>query len=291
VQTESIERCAVCLSTDIAELDPANALSTCKSCGFVFDSPRPTIDELVAFYSRPGQYEDWIEAQAARDEVWRRRVAKMLPYSQPGSLLDIGTGIGQFLVHARHHFDYVTGTEISTSAVDIARARYGLEILQGQVEQMQIDRRFDNVTMFHVLEHVPDPSRTIARCVELLQPGGALVIAVPNDLEAARQRVKRRLAKAGVPRYARGGPMALPRISLDGTMTEIHLSHFTVSSLRRLLERHGLAVVDHGLDPYSVAQDMRGVMDTLLRYSGEIALRVTGRNLYDAIWMVARKPA
>lgn len=291
MKTETVTQCQVCLSGDLRVLNESSALNECRRCGFVFDSPRPTADELVDFYSRPTQYDEWIDAQEVRDKVWRRRVAKMVPHSRPGSLLDVGTGIGQFLHHAREHFEQVTGTEVSTSAIKVAQDRYGLDVLEGQVEDMDIRRRFDNVTMFHVLEHVPDPARTIARSVELMEPDGRLFIAVPNELDAARQRVKRVLARAGFRRYAQLGPMALRRIVLDGSMEEIHLSHFTVATLRRLLERHGLQVVAHGLDPYSVATGKRGAMDKVLRVVGEAVSRATGRNVYDAIWMVARKPA
>jgi SAM-dependent methyltransferase len=290
MRTETVEACCVCLGDNVAVVDAANALNACADCGFVFDSPRPTVDELVAFYSRPTQYDDWIEAEQIRDQLWQQRVAKMRRSSRPGSLLDIGTGIGQFLHHAQPHFDYVTGTEVSSSAVKAAESRYGLKIMEGQVEELDITRRFDNITMFHVLEHVPDPSCTVARCVELLEPSGVLFIAVPNELDALRQRVKLVLAKAGVQRYAETGKLLLPRIVLDGSRAEIHLSHFTVSSLRLLLERHGLVVIENGLDPYSIAQGKRGVMDKILRRTGEAVVRATGRNVYDAIWMAARKP-
>jgi SAM-dependent methyltransferase len=270
----------------LSVLDAANALKVCDTCRFVFDSPRPTIDELIAFYSRPTQYDDWIEANEVRDHLWCTRLAKLLPQASKGSLLDIGAGIGQFLHHARSHFDPVAGTEVSSSAVKAAIENYGLEIMHGQVESLVIDQCFDNITMFHVLEHVPNPSDTIAQCVELLNPGGTLFIAVPNELDTARQHVKRGLARLGVKRYFRRGKMQLPRIVLDGSIDEIHLSHFTVSTLRRLLERHGLTVIDEGLDPYSVVQGARGAMDKILRLLGEVtALNRPGFDGGSLVWI------
>jgi SAM-dependent methyltransferase len=289
MRTETVDVCCVCLGNNLEVVDAENALNACLDCGFVFDSPRPTVGELVAFYSRPAKYDDWIDEERIRDRLWRRRVAKMRRRSRPGSLLDVGTGIGQFLHHAQPFFDEVTGSEVSRSAVEVAESRYGLKIIEGQIEDIDITKRFDNITMFHVLEHVPDPSSTIARCVELLAPEGVLFIAVPNELDAARQRVKVVLAQAGVQRYARTGKLLLPRIVLDGTRAEIHLSHFTASSLRVLLERHGLVVIENGVDPYSIAQGWRGVMDKILRFTGGVLVRVSGRNMYDAIWMAARK--
>jgi SAM-dependent methyltransferase len=291
METETVETCPVCLGTDFEVLDEATALNRCVACGFVFDSPRPTIEEIFAFYSRPVQYDEWLDDHAVRERLWNRRLRKVLRHSRSGSLLDVGAGIGQFLNTARPRFTEVTGTEVSESAVRIADERYGLTLMQGQVEEMELGRTFDNVTMFHVLEHVPDPNRTIDTCVDILAPDGRLFIAVPNEIEALKPWLKHRLGKAGLSRYAGQGIVDIPRITLDGSLGEIHLSHFTVSSLRRLLERHGLEVLDAGLDPYSVAQGPRGLIDKSLRVVGEAVHRTTGRNVYDAIWMVARKPA
>lgn len=180
---------------------------------------------------------------------------------------------------------------MSASAVQVAKERYGLTLIPGQIEMMDLGRTFDNITMFHVLEHVPDPGHTIATCVEILSPNGRLFIAVPNEIEALKPRLKHALGRAGLPKYAGRRVVDIPRITLDGSLGEIHLSHFTVSSLRLLLERHGLEVLDAGLDPYSVAQGSHGLLDKVLRVIGERVLRATGRNVYDAIWIAARKPA
>src|SRR5207248_9114315 len=67
--------------------------SRCGSCGYVFDNPRPTIDELVAFYSQPAKYDSWLHASKARDALWARRLKRLLPYKAAGNLLDVGTGI------------------------------------------------------------------------------------------------------------------------------------------------------------------------------------------------------
>lgn len=290
VRTEVIDQCLVCGGSALEVVDADNALKGCQTCGFVFDSPRPTVEALIDFYSKPGQYDDWLDAEAARDRLWRARVLKMMPTRRAGSLLDIGTGIGQFLDHAKPFFNPVYGTEVSSSAIEIARARYGLELYQGQLDDLVFDRKFDNITMFHVLEHVPHPADLVGRCVELLEPGGKLYIAVPNELKSILKTVKRSLGRLGVKRYAAMSPLNIQKICLDGSMGEIHLSHFDDDSLRLLLQRAGLVVVESGLDPYSVATGRRGIIDRSLLKIGESVMRLTGNNIYDAIWMVAVKP-
>ena len=107
-------------------------------------------------------------------------------------LLDVGTGIGQFLHHARPHFTDVQGTEVSASAVRVAQEKYGLKVHQGRVEEMGFPpESFNNITLFHVLEHVPDPADMVACCRNLLRADGVLAIAVPNDVLAWTSKLKK----------------------------------------------------------------------------------------------------
>lgn len=285
---EVVTSCLVCDSPRLSLLDPPNAIHRCATCGLLFSSPRPSAAEIIAYYSRSSQYDTWIDDRAVRDRLWQRRLAKVRRHSRPGSLLDVGAGIGQFLHHARPYFDYVTGTEVSSAAVALARDLYGIDLLWGQVETLAIPRSFDNITIFHVLEHVLAPQSLISRSVELLEPNGMLFIAVPDEVDAVRQRAKRTLARLGVKRFSKSG---LAAINLATNQPEIHLSHFTLTSLRLLLERNGLVVVEQGLDPYSISSGTKRLRDRLLMASSEVVLRTTRRNMYDAIWMVAQKRA
>jgi SAM-dependent methyltransferase len=289
MQPVIIDACLVCDNPFPDDADVKNALKACGRCGHVFDSPRPATADIVAFYSRSEQYDRWIDDARSRDRLWQRRVAKLRERCRPGSLLDVGAGIGQFLDHARYLFNEVFGTEVSSSAVDIAKERYHLSLSLGELSDISFDRAFDNITMFHVLEHVPDPKATLLRCATLLAPGGMLFIAVPNDIESLKQRAKVLLGRLRIERYAIQGRLALPKITLDGTMPEIHLSHFTTSSLSCLLEATGFEVVDSSIDPYSVAVGKQRLLDTVLRVTAAACFRVTRTNFYDAIWMVGRR--
>lgn len=289
MELEDIKACAVCLSNSLIDVDPDNRIRRCRDCGYVFDAPRPSAAEIISFYSRDNQYDSWLEGLESRDRLWQRRVAKLHRWRKAGSLLDVGTGIGQFLHHARPFFDEVLGTEVSTRAIELGRELYGLEIVQGSVENFPGDLQFDNITMFHVLEHVPNPRQALSRCAQLLRPGGILFLAVPNDVESAKQRTKIRLGKLGVRRYASQGRVALPQIILDGTASEIHLSHFTSATLTRLLAETGFSVCETSLDPYSLARGKARFADAFLRVTCGGILRVTKHNLYDTIWMVGRR--
>ena len=285
--SETVSACAVCLSRMIQQVDSECNLCRCSGCGYVFDSPRPCQQDIIAFYSRAEKYDSWVNEATARDALWRRRLKMLLPHCAPGNLLDIGAGIGQFLHHARPYFDEVSGTEISESAVRIAEQRYGLRILSGQVEDVKLpDASCDNVTLFHVLEHVPDPAKLVGKCHQLLRPGGVLAIAVPNDVLAWGSLAKRIGSKLRLPRFRKfSRVLGIPRA---GTSSEIHLSHFTPTVLRKLITNCGFAIVEEGIDPYYASTGLRRVADTLY-YAFHRALFLFGLNRYETIWLVARK--
>jgi len=285
-ELEILSQCSLCGSHTLVQIDQTNRMCRCGHCGYVFDNPRPTLQAIIAFYSQMGKYDSWLEEEGNRDQLWRRRLKILQRHRSSGSLLDVGTGTGQFLSIARESFT-VLGTEVSESAVRIAKNRYGLDVKQGQVEDIHFDTRFDVITLFHVLEHVPNPLSTLRRCRELLNSDGILVVAVPNDLVGSKAIVKRLLALAGIGRF-RGRRYGLGGIHLNESPTEIHLSHFTPSVLRRLVERSGLTAVCEGLDPYTAATGIRKTANDVHFAICSFILRFSGLNLYDTILVVAK---
>jgi ubiquinone/menaquinone biosynthesis C-methylase UbiE len=287
---ESLSACNVCGSDAIEQLDPECNLCRCRECGYVFDSPRPNQQEITSFYSRQGKYDSWLTDAAARDSLWKRRLKMLLRHRAPGNLLDVGSGIGQFLHHAQPYFTEVAGTEISASAVRIARERYGLEIQQGQIDELPMpDACFDNVTLFHVLEHVPDPAKLMRRCHRLLKPSGIAVIAVPNDVLAWGSGLKKlgnRMHLRPFQKFSR-----VVGISKAGTSREIHLSHFTPLVLRRLLTNAGFEIVEQGIDPYYAASGLWKLLHAVYYALHRVMFKLFRVNRYETIWMIARKNA
>lgn len=94
-----------------------------------------------------------------------------------GSLLDVGAGTGEFLKVAAESRWEVKGVEPNKKGIDLAREK-GIE-LYPQLEALE-GEVFDVITLWHVLEHIPNLEEVIEQLRKLLKPNGTLVIAVPN---------------------------------------------------------------------------------------------------------------
>ena len=289
INTEVVLVCSVCHSDRIKKVDSDFNFSRCDSCGYMFDSPRPSFAEISAFYSQAEKYDIWLNEERPRDMLWKRRLKKLLRSGASGRLLDIGAGYGQFLHHAQRYFSQVTGTEVSESAVALAKEKYGLALLAGQVEDLDLPpESFDTITLFHVLEHVPDPCLLINRCQSLMRLQGTLIIAVPNDILAWTSVIKKIGKRLGFRSFQKFSPKL--GISRAGASREIHLSHFTPAVLRRLLENCGLKVTEEFLDPYYVSSGLRLFLDSAYYAAHCLLYAVLKTNRYETIWMVACKP-
>lgn len=252
----------------------------CLACGYRFVAPRPSQAEIASSYSEPDFYDGWIEDDAGRTRMWSKRLDLLKRAGPNVRLLDIGAGIGTFLALARDRLGWkVTGTEVSTAAVDIARQRYGLDLMLGWADDLALPPgSFDLITLWHVLEHVPSPSRTLKLCHELLAPNGLLAIGVPNDDDARAWLVRTKASlrrKQPAPRYEALKPHG-----------EVHLSQFKSRVLKRALESHGFKVEVLTVDDQYARPDMRS--ETLIGAYRSIR-SLTGANFGQATFALARK--
>jgi 2-polyprenyl-3-methyl-5-hydroxy-6-metoxy-1,4-benzoquinol methylase len=270
--SETLVACDLCGGKDFAIRDAATRVMQCRRCGYRFTNPRPSQAEIAAAYSAPAQYDGWLAQDAGREIMWSRRWALVKQFAKGKRLLDVGAGIGTFLAHAHADGWDVTGTEISRSAIGIARERYGIALIEGQLEDIPTAGQFDLVTMWHVLEHLPSPSHAVTQCRDLLKTGGLMVVAVPNDSDA-RWRFQR--LKNG--KY-------MPYEELEPGK-EIHLSHFTVRVLKRTLESRGFRVERATVDDHYPERSPR--RDRLVA-TYRTVMAGTGMNLGVATLVLAR---
>jgi 2-polyprenyl-3-methyl-5-hydroxy-6-metoxy-1,4-benzoquinol methylase len=296
VPLEHIEYCDLCGSDRLREFDTRVNISECTTCGYIFDNPRPSIGDIIEYYSSAGKYDSWLDELEGRELLWKRRLSEVTKFVDGGRLLDVGAGIGQFLFHARQQFE-VDGTEVSDEAIKVARDHFGIDLSRGTIEQIGDFQAgsYDAITLFHVLEHVPSPSVTIRKCDELLKEGGFLFIAVPNDRYAfwrhggiPKYCVKKILSYTGVEKYRK--LIRFDKIVLDPEIqTEIHLSHFTPPALKSFLTRAGFDILKHTLDPYYSVTGFERLKEDLRFTFHRLIYVIFSINLYETIWIVARR--
>ena len=136
-----------------------------------------------------------------RDHVRFLRRCAGWPRGNRPTLLDVGCGSGSFLAAASRQGFEVFGMDRSAHAVHAARSA-GIEVRQGAIgSSIWEGRRFDFVTMFHVLEHLPDPRMALKYAVSLLRPGGTLIIQVPNIHSIQARLFGKRWYGLDVPRH------------------------------------------------------------------------------------------
>lgn len=289
MKMENLTQCDLCGSASLVVIDKNSNITKCKSCGYIFDTPRPTFDEIAEFYSRTDQYNSWLDNETGRDILWQRRLGMIKNLRSGGKLLDVGCGIGQFLFWAKDYFE-VKGTEVSESGIRIARDKYAFDVVKGEIEHVDLGAaRFDVITLFHTLEHVPYPASCMKRCKELLSEEGIIIIAVPNDTRSLKNVARIILSALKVGRFKNIGKSGLPRIvAKDGSLAEIHLSHFTRSTLKKWLTSLDLVVIQDTLDPYYASVGIGKLFNDIYYYICLVIRKVFGVNLYDTMWIVVK---
>jgi len=95
-------------------------------------------------------------------------------------ILDVGCAAGYFLELAKRNGFETSGIEISKEAANFARREFNLEIISPDLLSAPDNKKYDIITMFHVLEHLPYPKEHLNKVYNLLNPGGMLFVQVPN---------------------------------------------------------------------------------------------------------------
>lgn len=112
------------------------------------------------------------------------------PFFQKGSMLELGSFRGNFTSRMLDLFDDLTCVEASRNAIEEAKSRIGDRVvfIQSQFETLQLYRKFDNIVLTHVLEHIDDPIGLLKRINnEWLSDTGRLFLVCPNANAPSRQ--------------------------------------------------------------------------------------------------------
>ena len=157
-------------------------LVRCRACGLEYLNPRPRPDLVLEGYSS-GEDPAFVSQAASRERTFARCLDLVeANVSGRGRLLDIGTAGGSFLHVAKSRGWEVAGCEPSRWLCDWSAKHYGLTVHPGTIFDMPglVPASFDVITLWDVLEHVPDPAKVLDECRRLLKPGGLLVVNYPD---------------------------------------------------------------------------------------------------------------
>jgi SAM-dependent methyltransferase len=228
----------------------------CPVCGHLYVREQPSADALRRRFAGgdelAGVYTDAASLEVRMTEVVRPKLAWTLAAASRhgrghATLADLGAGGGHFVAAAREAGVEAAGWELSAASCRFAREVLGVELRRGDVTGADPTAPADVVTLWGVLEYVPEPRAFVRHALRFLAPGGLMVVEVPR-------------ADALSTALARAFPGTVSR-HLEPTS---HLNLFSDASLATLLWDAGLAPVAawrFGMDAHELVS--------------QIALRVT----------------
>lgn len=194
--------------------------------GFLETHPRP--DDLSRYYDTDAylSHSDSAKGIFAKLYQFIKVINIRMKYSMLGNpqaeskLLDYGCGVGDFLLYAKNQGLNTYGFEPNSNARKIASRKVGeTTILKNELRD--ISQKFDYITLWHVLEHIPDLLEFVEQLKHHLNPGGEILIAVPNHRSLDAKLYKEHWAAYDVPR---------------------HLWHFSPESIQKLFQGFGMKI-------------------------------------------------
>ncbi|GAA3656109.1 class I SAM-dependent methyltransferase [Flavivirga jejuensis] len=200
--------------------------------GFLETSPQPSLDKLPDYYKS----EDYISHTDTQRNLFEKvyhiirsislkkklKLINSFSFSTNKKLLDIGCGTGDFLQIAQQNNWKVFGIEPNEKARKITNKKTNNAAFETE-QLFKFDAEsFDVITLWHVLEHLPNLEEHITIIKKLLKPNGTIIIAVPNYKCYDAKYYKSFWAAYDVPR---------------------HLWHFNKTSISKLISKVSMKVI------------------------------------------------
>lgn len=158
--------------------------------------------------------------QAVKKISLRKKVKLINAYAKTEkTLLDVGAGTGDFLMAASNENWKIDGVEPNHDAKQKAKEK-GIEVFD-DLKNLS-NKKFNVITLWHVLEHLPNLDAQITKLISLLEEDGVLIIAVPNFKSYDAKHYKSFWAAFDVPR---------------------HLWHFSQTSIKKLFSKHQMKII------------------------------------------------
>ena len=204
----------------------------CDDCGLIWKDSLKCPDDRTydaAYFAKQG-YKERKAHRIRKSHLLFEIIEASIP--QPGTMLEIGPGMGEAMECARQRGWQVQGLDISDFAIAEC-AKDGFDVKKGSLEGHSLDQKYDLLFMKHVLEHYRDPFKALKEAGKLLNDGGLLFTVVPDARypQAEKLRNEHRFY-----RYEDNG-------------VEHHV-YFNAETLRRALMHSGFDIVQEGMPAF-----------------------------------------
>jgi 2-polyprenyl-3-methyl-5-hydroxy-6-metoxy-1,4-benzoquinol methylase len=204
-------------------------IMVCDNCNFHFTNPRPSEDEIGKYYDSEEYISHTDQANSpinllykiARQYALRskKKLINSVAKDKKGRILDYGCGTGYFLETMKSDDWKTYGIEPNDKARAIATQKVKVK---RSIDELDLkNKKFDIITLWHVLEHIHDLNSTIKSLKTILKEKGKIIIAVPNIESYEESIFGEEWAAYDVPR---------------------HLYHFSQETMKTLMLKHGLKI-------------------------------------------------
>jgi len=231
IDENEVIACNLCGGHDVKELQVIDSYSIveCSHCHLRYLNPQ--FDESVIDDTYGGEYYKKSWEKDVTEIIARLKDLNRL--KEPGKLIDVGCGSGRFLYLAREQGWDVEGCDLSPSAVRAIKERLDIKSEVGALEGINFQNdHYDVITFWHVIEHLPDPLRTLKKAYGLLKKDGFIFIATPNeDFIALTTNPKRK-----------------KNVMRSIVRDEGHVYFFNARTLKKMMEKAGFEVMEVTVD-------------------------------------------
>ena len=200
-------------------------LSKCEDCLVIYTR---TVPINIGAYYKSDEYISHSEKKTLLSSIYKRvqgitlnsKKRLVSQVASGTSLLDYGAGKGDFSSHMIASGFTVTGYEPDPDARKLAREKNSISLVD-TIDNIP-ENSIDAVTLWHVLEHIPNPNHILQQLKQKLKKNGTMLIAVPNHKSYDAKYYGKYWAAYDVPR---------------------HVTHYDIDSMQSLLERNGLNII------------------------------------------------
>lgn len=160
----------------------------CRQCGLIFTDPMPTAVEVSRYYEKDYRTHYHGAAIPTKKAVYKgfkgakSRYQRIKPILKQGmTLIDVGSGGGEFVSYLNEHDIQAVGIEPNEGFSEYAKTTYHVPIVKGSWETASFEpESVDVITLYHVLEHFREPLQALAKFHQWLKVGAYLHVTVPN---------------------------------------------------------------------------------------------------------------